>query len=146
MWLSTASIVFAQTLPQTSMEWNDARYKCVRAVLGQPNPNIPNWEQRIPIYLSLRSVGGVGQATYTCSYEDAPATAPDAASGQPLAESLVWDGQQYTCIWTGQVVQDAADPSALGPVNVTIRRADGLALDGRHGGAESKAVPDGCDG
>jgi hypothetical protein len=42
----------------------------------------------------------------------------------------VWAGQAYTCIWVGRVALDAADPEGLGPVNVTIRRAGGLTLDG----------------
>jgi len=123
-------VILAQPLPQISMTWNEAPYSCELAIGGQMNPYAPRWEQHIPIFVSLRRVGGVNRDTYSCRYDAAPATAPDVTPGQPVTEALVWDGQAFACIWTGNVAQSAADPAALGPVNLTIRRADDVTLDG----------------
>jgi hypothetical protein len=78
--LNVAAISSAQGLPRAAMTWNDAAYSCVQGVFEQPDPNIPSWEQHIAVYVSLRGLAGIAPATCTSSYDDAPASAPEATA------------------------------------------------------------------
>lgn len=122
------SPVLAQV--QTSpMTWDGAAYTCHHMAGGNPEMNIPSWEQQVPIFFIVkRSFGNIQQGTFTCWYDTVPVTPPDPDTvGPAVVEAMTWEGQAYKCAWLGQSGSENTVPLTA---NLAILRADAGMPDG----------------